>query len=50
MVEDLRWFEYWNRKGTVLQWDIKSVITTSNSMKLECLASYKKIAILFLVK
>lgn len=26
----IRWFEDWNRKGTVLQWDIKRVIVSGN--------------------
>ena len=26
----IRWFEDWNRKGTVLQWDIKHVIVSGN--------------------
>lgn len=27
----IRWFEDWNQKGTVLQWDIKRVIVSGNT-------------------
>ena len=27
----IRWFGDWNRKGTVLQWDIKRVIVSGNT-------------------
>lgn len=27
----MRWFEDWNRRGTVLQWDIKCVIVSENT-------------------
>lgn len=27
----IRWFEDWNRKGTVLQWDIKRVVVSGNT-------------------
>lgn len=32
----IRWFEDWNRKGTVLQWDIKRVIASGNRAVVEC--------------
>ena len=31
----IRWFEDWNRKGTVLQWDIKRVIVSGNTAVVE---------------
>ena len=31
----IRWFEDWNRKGTVLQWEIKRVIVTGNTVVVE---------------
>lgn len=31
----IRWFEDWNRKGTVLQWDIKRVIASGNTVVVE---------------
>ena len=30
-----RWFEDWNRKGTVLQWNIKRVIVSENIVVVE---------------
>ena len=32
----IRWFEDWNRKGTVLQWDIKRLIVSGNTAVVEC--------------
>ena len=31
----IRWFEEWNRKGTVLQWNIKRVIVSENTVVVE---------------
>ena len=31
----IRWFEDWNQKGTVLQWDIKRVIVSGNTAVVE---------------
>ena len=31
----IRWFEDWNRKGTVLQWNIKRVIGSENTAVVE---------------
>lgn len=31
----VRWFEDWNRKGTVLQWDIQRVIISGNTAIVE---------------
>lgn len=31
----IRWFEDWNRKGTVLQWNIKRVIVSENTAVVE---------------
>lgn len=31
----IRWFEDWNRKGTVLQWDIKRVMVAGNTAVVE---------------
>ena len=31
----IRWFDDWNRKGTVLQWDIKRVIASGNTAVVE---------------
>ena len=31
----IRWFEDWNRKSTVLQWDIKRVIVSGNTVVVE---------------
>lgn len=31
----IRWFEDWNRKGTVWQWDIKRVIVSGNTAVVE---------------
>lgn len=31
----IRWFEDWNRKGTVLQWNIKRVIVSGNTVVIE---------------
>ena len=31
----IRWFEEWNQKGTVLQWDIKRVVVSGNTAAVE---------------
>ena len=31
----IRWFEDWNQKGTVLQWDIKRVMVAGNTAVVE---------------
>lgn len=31
----IRWFEDWNQKGTVLQWDIKRVVVSGNTAVVE---------------
>lgn len=31
----IKWFEDWNRKGTVLQWDIKRVFVSGNTAIME---------------
>lgn len=35
IVQIVRWFEDWNRKGTVLQWDIKRVIVSKATAVVE---------------